>query len=56
MKSMKVIKSVLSLLSSIFLCGLVITKEIKFAVALLISSGSTLGITVYELFKLRDKR
>ena len=44
---MKIFKSILNLLSTIFLCGLTITKDVRYAVALLISSGTGLAITVY---------
>lgn len=53
---MKIFKSILNLLSAIFLCGLTITKDVRYAVALLISSGTGLGIAVYELIKAKSKR
>lgn len=53
---MKICKSILNLLSAIFLCGLTITKDVRYAVALLISSVTGLAVAVYELAKLKAKK
>ena len=46
---MKIVESILSLLSTIFLCMLTIKKDVKYAVALLIRSSISLAVTIYEL-------
>ena len=53
---MKWLKRILALLSSIFLCGLVITDNIKYAIGMLISSGTALGILLYEFIKKRNSK
>ena len=53
---MKIFKSILSLLSAIFFRRPTITKDVRYAVALLISSGTGLAVTIYELVKLKAKK
>ena len=53
---MKIFKSIMNLLSTIFLCGLMITKDVRYAVALLISSGIRLIVTINDLIKLKKAR
>lgn len=53
---MKIFKSILNLLSAIFLCGLTITKDVRYAVALLISSGVGLIVAINDLIKLKKIR